>query len=161
MFRATVAGLARVGEQDKALAAPATATTVATEAALQTDANTGVDAKVQTDGRSARSSHVRRRYSGPSEGSDAARRPRAGQHWRHGTNRRAAASTPLAAPTAPARANRQATLRQAAQALIEAGSEPANREHDSIRALDGLFADLRCVSAWNFDPLSWGIGVQN
>jgi hypothetical protein len=38
-------------------------------------------------------------------------------------------------------------------------ADPVDGQHDLGRGV--IEARHGCVSAWNFDPLSWGIGVQN
>jgi hypothetical protein len=68
-----------------------------------------------------------------------------------------AASTEEAAPTsvqpcdaaqaAPTRANVQDTLRQTAQALLDAWDDLTNRENDNIGALDGRFTVIRAALA--------------
>jgi hypothetical protein len=148
MLRATPAGLARVGERDETQAVPETETTVAIDAAFQSDVATGADADAQepTDAQPtavmpASPTLAHQDAQAPHDGEDDASMGE--------TAPTTARPAPMsqAAPTAPARANRKATLRQAAQTLLDAWNEAAVGGDNIIGALDGHFAHLRAALA--------------
>ena len=61
-----------------------------------------------------------------------------------------------AAPVAPAQANGRATLRQAAQAVLAAWDDEANRETDIIAAMEGPIARLSAMLAGRTLPRAIG-----
>jgi hypothetical protein len=148
MLRATPTGLARVGERDETQAVLETETPVVIDAAFQSDAATGADADAQepTDAQPtavmpASATLAHQDAPAPHDGEDDASMGETAPT----TSRPAPMSQ--APPTAPARANRQTTLRQAAQTLLEAWNDAADRGDNIIGALDGHFAHLRAALA--------------
>jgi Protein of unknown function (DUF3489) len=144
MLRATESGLVRIGMQGE----PSTGPTITSEATREgnaaTEPNTGTQEPAVAASAAAMlasASQAHQEPQAPHGGKDDAR----GDETAPTTDQ--PASTPQAAPTSPARANRQGTLRKAAQALLDAWDDPANRERAVLGLLDGLFADLRAVLA--------------
>lgn len=141
MLQATASGLARIGVQ----AEPATGSTIITEAAREGKSATGANASAQEPAVAEPAAAM------PASASQALQEPHCGQDDARGDETAPttvpSTATPQAAPMSPARANRQATLRQAAQALLDAWHDPANRERDVLGMLDGLFPDLRAALA--------------